>query len=926
MDPVEYKVLQDHDPKSQTPADRQVEKAVRLEGQTDEGFRKPVQGTAGFMEGAVCFKADGEDRGLEAAWSFAMPVVGGKTDQISIDASTGGASGQTVADYHVTPAKGPDAAGQLQPATGLERMRYSRTGEPGTVFNLAGDKKLAVGAGGIVLGALDEKKQVALLADLSPLTAPNRGGTNDLGTPVYDVDLAGRVDEERFARLQSAWRVKLLDGQRPVSRGLGAGDGLPFQKTPTKGCGSLVWQLCGGGPEIPELAGGGLVIDSMATDLPRTPPVAPERTPSVPQRTLQVAGFVDITQLRPPVTPLLETEVRQQPSDQTAERQRHALAMLSAYQGGPIDVGGQNCPHLLGYTTDGERVHAGHLTTRTLFRTPNGVEGPCDFTEEYARKPGPQPFATRVTLRHDPKRLYTWGIGQGKGTDEGMFVWEAESFLTQPLGGGDPPPFTPPGGVQVIPGNGTPVGPNGGPGPVRGPLRGANPKPPVILLDPTGQSGIGGYAPGRVIYEPRAPKPEPSTKPGTFGPVTSQDELVSEIERWFSGTPPLPPLADDTISSKPGTGVMAGPLYTPGVCLVLPEQGKNRVAVGEGEIKDRPEVGGIIPVGAHDQNTGTPVLQPDPCKKNRRVASKAGVAIVPPCYTQADLDAKRETTGDSVYQVILPPGVTELALVHRTPSGGSVEGFVLGVSADGELLTVRGRDSAGDTTGGLQVEQDGTISSVDAAGTPTPIGSGGAATGGYMLGQPGYGESGFFGPDQPYGDFGFMGVYDKGSYLTSVTTTRGSAANGGSLSGRYGEVVHIVASTNPGAGNNTDIFDCYWSGGKPLIGDVGPDGWLVRFRINSLTSEGATLEFRWSVRDPTVSTSTYILLRTDTYSADTAGYVDLTLSQSDLATTGKLLAGDAFELQLEVEVTVASGSGAGTCFIDFGGMSLDCTG
>lgn len=701
--------LQDHDPK-RDPDLRNVVYCVRILGLDDQKRPIPDERTAGDLAGAVVIRPDGEDRASSAVWSHAMPVVGQQTlGAPVIQTSANGTVSGKPNELYLTAARGPDKDGNLQPEPGLEQLRYGRDGNDNAVYNLAGNRKLPAGAGGLLVAALDPTRQVPLLADLGPLIAVNQGGDDEAGSPVYDLKVDGTIDEDRYARLQSFWRVKDVV---PASKaGFATVD--PDHLHDTAGKGSLCWQLTGGGTSSPPLHGGGLVYDDSAIDEPAfTASQAAQATDA--QRRLdeavaaaQAAGgtvvrgidgsvlvtdggffvrttanlyrnnifnsagtYHDQTQVRPPSDPS-NTEVRDPPKP----RATHAVALVSARRGGPVDVGGDGCEHVIAGTTDGEPVRAAHLRTGTLYRSPRGREGPLEITDVAYDRPGPQPFKTQVHIRYDKDETYDWILGTGHG----MYRLQGETLLS-------PPPATIV--ERIFPPEDPP------------------PSPPPPPSDP-GPDPIGDWFPGGQPVDDTSDQPawNSSNKFGTFDPrpqsistpggVLAGNPGPTAAIRSNSRTPSVgpivrPPMVSDTTRTPTGTGWMAGKLYSPGICFVAPEQrGTMRTATGQGTFA-RPEVANLLVTAPNGVSGAT--LVPDPCKKNQPVAT-GGIALVPPCYSHDDLyNAKASPTG-SPLQVYLPPGVSQLALGTPTQVGGIKNGVTVG--GDGTALVVTGKNASG---------------------------------------------------------------------------------------------------------------------------------------------------------------------------------------------------------------------------------------
>jgi hypothetical protein len=716
--------LQDHGPADV--ACRNVMYAVRVEGFDDQNRPLVAEGSAGDLNGAVLVKATGPERAMLSAWAYAMPVVGGSKDTTQVNASrtpTGGGKVPTL-----TPARGPNGAG-LQPCLGLEDLTYARDGSG--VYNLAGDRKLPPGVGGVLVAALEETKQIPLLLDGGPLIAVNQAGEASAGTPVYDLKgLDGSLDETRYARLQSFWRVKQL--VPPTKAGFAGVDPAKLKETAENG--SLCWQLTGGGPS--HLHGGGLIYDDAAIDaaslatanstpvdaarrlseqIAALPPGSTVvrgptgevnltdgaftvRTPGnvygLTNPFQQAGGFNNQTQVRlnDPVPP---TQARD-----PAVNPLTAIALVSARRGGPLEVGGFGCEHQIGFTTDHETVNAAHLRTGTLYRSPKGKEGDLDITDDPYDHPGPQPFKTRAFIKHDAQADHDWILGKGKG----KFRLQAETLLSvapreiiERIFPPEPePPVPDPGDDPLPPGSDTAASLDGWP----------------FVNAPFGLGLQGKFHGG---LDPR-PSKNLQVQPSNPG------SKVLAGKRTPTGLP-LPAqgrVASDESRSPPGQAWLAGKLYAPGICFVAPEQkGNQRVATGVGTMA-RPEVAQLLITAPHTA-TGVATTTADPCKKNGRVAT-GSVVLTPPCYSHDDLYNARPSPTGQPLSFTLPPALSRLVMADPTRTGGVKNGYDLVVDQAEGSIKVAALDTSGVATGGLKWYADGTVFSVLADGvTEVPL-------------------------------------------------------------------------------------------------------------------------------------------------------------------------------------------------------------
>ena len=225
---------------------------------------------------------------------------------------------------------------------------------------------------GISLTADDERTQVDLFHPTDPrLIAVNRKGDALMGTWVCDMGDGFKVDPDRCARLQSAWRVV-----RPKSGCVAVPDD---PDRPGKKLNAIAWQL--GPAHCDQAWGRGIVVDQ---DLCST---------------------------------------------STSAEDKRIVALSSRRETGPFDVGQKGDKHEIGQTEDGEPINSLHIPTTALYKLPcsKDKDAPLEFLGDYIT-PTPGPLYVPVELRYDGVPDH----GFVCGTRKGLWRWEARTFIYAP--------------------------------------------------------------------------------------------------------------------------------------------------------------------------------------------------------------------------------------------------------------------------------------------------------------------------------------------------------------------------------------------------------------------------------------------------------------------------------------------------------------
>lgn len=320
------------------------------------------------------------------------------------------------------------------------------------------------------------------------------------------------------------------------------------------------------------------------------------------------------------------------------------------------------------------------------------------------------------------------------------------------------------------------------------------------------------------------------------------------------------------------------------------------------------------------------------------------------------LDIVKLPPGTFPSDYVIPPGDSTVATLVASTGGR----YGLRVGPDGSLSTLTNGNATAMGGGG------GGVASVTAGDATITVGGTGtnptvkvsastvasiAAAGKKSLRYTGHvivpGGSGI----QLFGDFGLMDHLTGAAGAGSTLTAHGGS--GLALSGRYGDYYQDHVPCQPGGGvTNPWMAAGYKFHPNPLrhdYSDVGTDGLKFAATVTGLTGEGATVELRLYMRDPTrdplsgMSLLTHINLGTGgtdwalattlaTLTADAAATVyQATGAQikTALAALHPWVAGDQPEFVLAWVVTTNGNSGSpdpGLFFFQLGGLELDLSG
>lgn len=255
--------------------------------------------------------------------------------------------------------------------------------------------KFPLGGIGISLTANREQEQEDLYFPVDPnLYAVNRAGDPDIGTRVYDLKPFHRADENRWARLQSFWRVikwpETIDLPAPPPD---TGTTPPCWEFP-EDLSALAWSLM---PSWCDNVGWGLVVDQ--------PPLGQgvAHGPGLGVGPGTVGGPRSLAAQSPFV-----------------------IGMTSKFEHGPFDVGNVNEMHTLGKDADNNPINSLHITTNALYRMDDTHDAPLQFDPAAWEDPFDAPYLVPVFLRVDPNEPHGWICGTAR---PGMWKWVSKCVL-----------------------------------------------------------------------------------------------------------------------------------------------------------------------------------------------------------------------------------------------------------------------------------------------------------------------------------------------------------------------------------------------------------------------------------------------------------------------------------------------------------------
>lgn len=316
---------------------------------------------------------------------------------------------------------------------------------------------------GIALAATDEDRQGNLWFPTDPrLVAVNAAGDHECGTLVVDTTKKYAPDIERMAPLQSAFRVvkvKKLDTSA-IGGGAGpSGDGAYFGGTPHL---NGLARILGVNPaptirspqdpffvkfievKVPGAAG------AACGDEPEKKPCIDWLLKNMIAWNIGVSGARDargggVVDLR----------------EGSGDKDARTVGMVSKFQSGPFDVGGDKDKHEIDQDEDGNPINAAHISTNALFRKSDKLDAPLRFEGEGKKLPRCGPFAMKVHLQyfeniHDADKCPS---GETKvadapavfhpftcGARRGIWAWWSESKVGDEESPESPPtPKTPSG-------------------------------------------------------------------------------------------------------------------------------------------------------------------------------------------------------------------------------------------------------------------------------------------------------------------------------------------------------------------------------------------------------------------------------------------------------------------------------------------------
>lgn len=484
--------------------------------------------------------------------------------------------------------------------------------------------KLPRGLYGIAIAGTEEYEQKNLFFPTDPrLFAPNTGGDPGMGTRVYDLGNDFSPAEDRWAPLQSVFRV--------LFKPLGHANSIAFQLGPS-GChdreGGYVVDLGLGGGGAAAGGGGGA---------------------GAPVATLSASGGGGGNAGNTMVMPGLGW----------------VIGMLSVRNGGFIDVGAAGDKHYHGKDGDKNPINSAHISTMALFRQDNEKDGPLRFEKTYEEGEDLD-FAVPVHLAWSGHDWALWTTSSQK--------WEPPPWEPPPPP--PPPPWYPnvpyppsfPNGVPTLgtPTTITPVTPNTGSVPNGVPTVDPRFTPTTATPNPANTEGTMS-APGPANPGPTKPIDPPNSgattpskpagddwtpepfNPGDFGPGGKFGPALNSV---FSLAMQLATDGINTMATgatSVGQGVMSTPNATSSPCTLSqpptwgnPSSGKSALA--------SPICGGMSSVGAMGgviQNTGCAAT-----------TNHAGAGGDPWVYTQKPGEGRFGRGTASGGWVIHPPEVT----------------------------------------------------------------------------------------------------------------------------------------------------------------------------------------------------------------------------------------------------------------------------
>lgn len=847
-----------------------------------------AQGDLGL--GSVLWPAESKDKRGVPAWFFAAPAVTVEPSRDLRPPTPVEDDGTTTRDQG---APLPGTVAKPRRAQAAQRVRVRPIGDvdhsPDTRFR-AIDAALAPNASplprgwpGVMLSATRETEQLELFlpAGDGKLVAVNHAGDPATASIVYDEDATGAIDPDRKARLHSLVRVARM----------------------APDVGALAWQLTTSGRD--GLEGHGLTVDrgssrgpvlpdpSTGQALPPAPAPAPGRvsTPggtapvgqvgavttedelvargSPEPRDGQYGGAVVIGDAPPETTRVRGTTEDDPPATTSrdgapppdappgTEVQGLVYAYASARRGGHHEVGHHDDKHRLGLTLDGEPINPDHVARDFFLYADRDRDAPIEDDGKPYSRPAPAPYRVRAFLRHDAEADHPFNGERRRG----LWRLEAESFLRAvPIG--DPPPRRPPP-PRLPP-----------PPPVGDPPPRLRADPPPIVLDPTGQSGIGGYAPGGLVLEPTGTvrgDPLDGLPEGTLVvdgvPVLEGfDALDTGVDPETHGAraDPLAPRDEDGLLVPGGVPQQGmGPASRPGTIAATSQHlqlggGLSQTAtpIGRGVMDLSTALGtafgGLTPTQQRCID-GAPVVArsfaygENPAGQwchwryatkpalGRQGTAAGGVVEHGPEVTPQQVMDGTVPVGTPKLVRVMPPGAA--ALAHATPSqrtGEVVNGFLEDAAIGGGTVRRKHRNGSGTVGKGVAQTSAGRFATIDASDVEkTALTPDGGVT---MTEQSAPATPSSGGMEWYPKTDGKPYVKNDAGTETDLTATGGggSGSGGGSVPGMY-----QVDGSYSVAGET--IRDTLWGAWGPARIDGAFT--FSRFNIDTTASGGRTFTF-----------------------------------------------------------------------------------
>lgn len=402
---------------------------------------------------------------------------------------------------------------------------------------------LPKGTVGLQMAGTEERRQEDLFLATGPgLVSAWRNERWEMSSRVYDLEPAETISEEKWAPLNTGWRVVMAPDLGPLGTTRSGILALAGTKTNQGGFAShLAWW--GQGPTGTRRKGGAV-----------TPPASqpPAVTPSSGPRTRAEIEREEGERLRRALERGQQVEAeaeqaRAAGAQAVGQAKRPIAAMNSWEASGFAFPGFLNDKHRIGLDEEGNPINSGSIHTGAYFSSRSAPDktGPLHFQEVPWSEGVRFPIITKVDLRWDASAVHD----HVTGAKQGMWRWETTSPVLKSPPSSPPtaPPRTPrdpepprkPTDPPTTPGEPTPEGP-----PITPSEPGDPTGPPGLPGDPAGDPGVTG---------PQGPPPA--------GPITPSGEVEIPLP-----VPDLPPPGWERYTHRTldrSVGEVEGQIWTP---------------------------------------------------------------------------------------------------------------------------------------------------------------------------------------------------------------------------------------------------------------------------------------------------------------------------------------------------------------------------